>query len=52
MLHLKVHLRFHSKECLKIHKMLMVHLLVQLRVHLRYIKATPKDSLSNLHKNT
>ena len=35
MLHLKVYLRFRFGEHLKVHKHLMVHLSVQLTVHLR-----------------
>ena len=34
MLHLKVYLRFHSREHLKLHKKLMIIFPVQLRVHL------------------
>ena len=41
MLHLKAHLRFNSREHLRLHKMLMVHML-----------ASSKDALKNLNKDT
>ena len=41
MLHLKAHLRFNSTEHLRLHKILMVHML-----------ASSKDALKNLNKDT
>ena len=35
MLHMKGHLKFHSREPLKVHKKLMVHLSVELGVYMR-----------------